>query len=348
MTTIMISKYRYIVAALVAGAMLASCEDDDHEYVPGEQDAADCMGVYFDADTPDEFLIMDEADYVTTITVHRLNSTSAASVPLVVTSTTDAIVFPSTVDFEAGSADATFEIDFTNMPTKQQETFSVTVPDSYIAHYKATNFDFKATALASQWEDAMLDGSDVIFFFSEKWEWFTDATVDITQSTFEPVVSKMQTLPGAARFRVLNLLNTGIDVTFSVALTTYEDYAGYYRISPLTNYRTMVDAYAESDPTTDYGDPYYNGWYVYDSGYGTANLVFRDSGKEAAIEGIGFWHYSESSGIECCFASLKEADSTSTDYNVAVMAVTTNDEDYYGLLPSWLYLSFRWDGPSGL
>ncbi len=336
----------------LAGAMVA-CDDDDTTYVWGEPDADDCMGVYFDADNGSDFILEPGGDCAVTLKMHRLLSTSAADVPLTLTSDIEGINMPSSVHFDAGESDAEIVVDFNNVPHKVMGHFSITVPDEYIRKYSLTYFNYESSILVSSWENANTDGSPVTFYLTET-NHVSYPLDEIVPAVYQPVESEMQVLPGTGKIKITNFLNSGVEITFEMTPSEMESYAGYYRVYPYDNFCTYIDAY-ESDT---YGDDWNNAWfltdpnvpegYSYSWDYASANLTLLD-GTSSPLTYVSFYAYDNTNGYEFCYMAPKgtEYQAMPLTFNAVNMWISGTPTGSV-TLPSYLYLYFKWDGESGL
>ncbi len=335
-------RFIYNTVAVLAVAtlpVLTACSDDD-DYTVGAADADDVMGVYFDADNPVDFIFIPGEGTDVTLTMHRLNTTAAASVPLLLTGDTEGITCPSTVDFEAGSADATIALNFDGIPVKQTVSFAIGVPAEYTNHYSATLYNYESTALISAWESANTDGSPVTFYFTSD-DGISLGTLDVTPVVYEPIQCEMEVLPGAGKIRIQNFMGAGNEMVFSFTPSPIADYEGLYRVCPETTdlIYSFVDAYGDES----YAETYYNAYFIMAdaSTYGTCYLNMLSDGSATTLSyPYVFWY---SSTAEYSYASLK---STSQAYNAVCMGIGGTPSGVS--LPTYFNLFFSWDGNSGL
>ena len=101
----------YMLAVAILSLGFAACSDDD-DYKPAPSVPEDCMQVYFSELNESEYEIAPEDLTGTTIdlTVMRLQTAQAASVPITAFQTGDLFVVPSSVEFAAGEDTATLSI----------------------------------------------------------------------------------------------------------------------------------------------------------------------------------------------------------------------------------------------
>ena len=102
---------KYILYALTATFVLASCSDDI-KYTPGEGEDTDCYGVYFPSQENAGDQELDPAEPTTlTFTAMRKNYNDAITVPVEVSSTQDGLFTVSEIKFEAGQEATTFSVE---------------------------------------------------------------------------------------------------------------------------------------------------------------------------------------------------------------------------------------------
>ena len=101
----------YMLAVAILSLGFAACSDDD-DYKPAPSVPEDCMQVYFSELNESEYEIAPEDLTGTTIdlTVRRLQTAQADSVPVPAFQTGDLFVVPSSVEFAAGEDTATLSI----------------------------------------------------------------------------------------------------------------------------------------------------------------------------------------------------------------------------------------------
>ena len=147
---------KYMFVALMSIFVLASCSDDD-KYVPGEQETADKVGVYFPT-TDGGNNEIDPADPTEfSIKVARMNTNGAVSVPLIVkTNENDVYQIPATADFADGAAETTVKVTFPDAEPGEAYTVTIEIPEEYFSLYKenADKVSFSTTYTRVKWENA--------------------------------------------------------------------------------------------------------------------------------------------------------------------------------------------------
>lgn len=143
---------KYILYALIATFVLASCSDDI-KYTPGEGEDTDSYGVYFPSQENAGDQELDPAEPTTlTFTAMRKNYNDAITVPVEVSSTQDGLFSVSEIKFEAGEVETTFSVDFPEAEVGKTYDCSIVVKDKkYALLYGeySNGLDFSVTRV--QW-----------------------------------------------------------------------------------------------------------------------------------------------------------------------------------------------------
>lgn len=111
-------KLAYMSALAMLATGIAACSDDD-DYTRAKPVPEDCMQVYFSELNESAYELAPDVLASTKIdlSVMRLQTADAASVPVKVYQTGDIFVVPATVDFAAGQATATLSVSFKEAAT---------------------------------------------------------------------------------------------------------------------------------------------------------------------------------------------------------------------------------------
>lgn len=159
---------KYLFVALAAG-MFASCSDEDNStWAPGEPDDASKAGAYFAASGFNFEVAPGEATSFD-VTINRLNTSSAASVPLKVSvNQDDVFTVPATAEFAAGAETATFKVDFSKAQVGTTYNLTIDVPAEYVATYKAVEgtISYSAQATIVKW-NLIATGKYYTWFFED-------------------------------------------------------------------------------------------------------------------------------------------------------------------------------------
>lgn len=191
---------------------LASCGNDD-EYQKGEETANPyCMAAYFASSNQAEYVFTPEDVAQSTtlgLTVKRMESDEAASVPVIVDKKDAVFQIPSTVEFAAGESTATLNIEFPNIEEKKECSFSIHLGEDYVDHYRDLDGSdvYAAKVVVSTWRQI---AKNVKF-------WFTNLSDTYNNKYF--YTGNLYQLEGQNRFRFEDFLGSGIDMQYSVVPT---------------------------------------------------------------------------------------------------------------------------------
>lgn len=150
---------KYIFVALAAVLSLAACTDEDNSYVVGEQDSADKAGVYFPSINPASTELSPEDETTVTYVVARKNKSGQITVPINVDSNDDNVFnVPSSVTFADGDSVADLKVTFPTAAVGTTYSFTVSVPDEYVATYKSYDgvnhgYSFTSSIVRVKWND---------------------------------------------------------------------------------------------------------------------------------------------------------------------------------------------------
>jgi len=140
-------KFTNILLALAAVTFaVASCQNKEPEYQPGEPDATGVFGVYFPAQEALGSHTYDPTmDPKVDITVSRKNTSGAATVPFNTQVSEEGVFNFGQINFADGQSETTLEVTFPNAVEGTQYSFSVTIDDpQYASKYNtgAISADF--------------------------------------------------------------------------------------------------------------------------------------------------------------------------------------------------------------
>lgn len=169
---------------IVSAGVLYSCSDNDYEWAPVPGAFA-----YLDAATPTSYTLSTDNTPIT-MTVYRSEAEGALSVPVTVTPASSdvavsAFTFPSSVEFAAGSKQATYTINYdsSELEFDLPQQFTLEFAEEYVSPYGIGNITITMT-YPSPWE---LLG--VATYIDEFW-WVNDdsdtAEVEVYQNGLDP------------------------------------------------------------------------------------------------------------------------------------------------------------------
>ena len=193
----------FFLSALVAVAGLFTACVEDTEIAPGPAVSEDCMEVYFVPATGEEYSFDIEADMskvVVPVKVARTYFTEAVTLPLIVSQSAQVFNVPESVEFEAGQAEATFNITI-NTPELGLQKVDISLGDdlSIVNPYLAVG--------------APIFGVTMEFF---KWKKVCDA--QLTSALFaNPRATTLENKEGTNKYRLPSLWANGYDFNFELS-----------------------------------------------------------------------------------------------------------------------------------
>ncbi len=193
-----VNAYLYLPLALLGLALSACQKGGGYEWAPKPD--ADSIQAYFLSSNTSEYILGEDATSIT-LSIGRMQSDFAASVPVVVDYSDEVFRIPSAVEFAAGEDTAELTIEFPDIPKMEEKSFIIRLDGAAVNPY------------------AVLDGSDVFTgkVVVSKWiELYDDAQLWLYEKLDCSCVSKLYWLEGFNRFRLENFLETGFDLSFSL------------------------------------------------------------------------------------------------------------------------------------
>lgn len=293
----------YLTLLILAGCLLAGCSDDD-KYTPGDPTPADCMNVYFLASNVSNYMLTPEemaANPSITLHMTRELATEAVAVPIVVEYKDEGLQVPSAVQFAAGQQNADLVIDFPTIEKFKTYKFSVRVADPYANHYAFSlqGCDrLTGSVFVTEWETVIQDARFYLYYDYD----------------FDQYYANIEHLMGMNKFRFVNFLNTGHDLTFSLdnAEFSSDDRATWTgEIIPLSH------AKYEDDNSM---------WYLVDDAGEFVTWNFDQHGVD--LSGMGFWN-------ETGYNTIDLSQSTGNGYMTSYLYYANGSE-------GWDYVMYYW------
>lgn len=192
-----------LLMALVAG--LTACTDDANtgDYEGGNQYVANSVQAYFASGNAASF-VHESDDEQDTITVARLNTQGAATVPVNIEYVdTAAITIPSSVTFADGESTAPLVVSIKGLEKKREYGFKVSIPEEYAANpyvEKDGTNSYEASEIISTWVLV----KDQVKIYAQG------------ESGFPTFYSQMYQLEGVNKFYLTDFMGTGTRLDFTI------------------------------------------------------------------------------------------------------------------------------------
>lgn len=240
---------------LVASLLVASCSDSD-KWEPGPQEN-DTMGVFFRELDKYDYSLEPDDNHIVNVTVGRIDSKDAATVPLKIVSCPEGVVVPESVSFDAGEEETSFVVDLTGMPYKTSGEVKLQIDPAFSTLYgEGSSVLEMNVTITGQW---IVLADNLVIDYSK-------GTYDYPDQQTELLM-----LEGTQRFKIPDFMNSGVDFVFTVDDPTKSD----PEIVPFTNCIWYDEVFPDEDNE-------YECWYLYD----TANQtypVWSPDGSEPKI-----------------------------------------------------------------
>lgn len=279
--------YHILAAALILP--FAGCSDSD-EWTPGPEDnnagtrayivKPDKTSYICDLDNPDSKAVVD-------VTVRRLITDEAITMPLVLESESEGITLKGTAEFAAGQAETTVSVDYDGIPESEWKTFTVSIPDDQYYTYGIGLPSLRYSVIKSRW----IECADKVTYY-----YWNTSSKDIYPKTY----GQMFQLEGTFQFKMTDFFGSGLEMEFIC------DSAKESKFLPIYN------ADYESAADTEY-----NSWYLYDEA--AQNWPTWTPGDVSGVPAIQYlWVYGysedEDTGEETLWSSITMIDDKSTLY----------------------------------
>lgn len=254
-----ISRYSVLAIAMLSMLVMGACSDDD-DFAPGEDLPAGSTGAFFSKSNETDINI-DEDPSTITLQVGRTDSTSDATVPIIVQhSDTSAIIVPQSVHFNAGEGTANLVISTNGLTIDRTYNLTLAIDSTQTNVYArggAPTISLKVMR-GTPWK---LFISGVTFYMNSNTSTYPQFTSDVYQYKKEN------------RFYIENFMGSGRNLEFSF------DSNGYNASDPMSSkgYISWTDpGYSDTENSWDYitdANGNYN-WSVERSNVGINTLGF--------------------------------------------------------------------------
>ncbi len=291
------------ILAIAALMPFAACSDKD-DWTPGPVDDATGVMAYFPAPatTYYEFNSNDDAaDMNIRVTVNRLITDEAISIPLILNCDYEGVTLSGNAVFAAGQESTYVTLACGGLPTGKEATVTLALPEDQVYTYGEGMTSTGYTVIKANWVEI----SDNVSYL------YTDYSYN---KIYPNTSAHMYHLEGTNRFMLTDFFGSGLDVRFECTSPDSQQF------SPLNN----------ADYDDDESD--YNGWYLYDEENQTyPEWVPGGLSGYPSIEYIEFYDSTDYSGMTMIYNS-----ETLYGYMWLVAAVIFSDNP-----DTWKYVYFQ-------
>lgn len=253
-------KSRYILLAASLSATMAACDETTLDYEPGDLVSSDCMNVFFSPDNENHFIFSSDElgdDYSVSLKLSRVKTDNAADVPVIVEMAAECFSIEQTAHFDAGETDTEIKVSFQGIPKSTAQKMFLRIPDEYVNMYAQQEGvgRYSGEVLLAEWRKIVKDAE--IYGYG---------------SSGVDYVADIYWLPGANRFRFMNWMESGLNVTFRLIGTAFDPdntTTWHGSLYPLDNY--------EERDYNDDGSLYR--WFLYDDDNGQRPRWYTSGGK---------------------------------------------------------------------
>lgn len=226
------------LAALALGAALTGCSDSD-DWTPGARDTETGTVAYFGPQAKYNYVFgsdADAADMAFDVTVRRVLTDAAVSLPLTVETEVEGFVCDPTVDFAAGEEEATFHVNCSGIPAGTVHDITISLPADQTDVYGPGVNQLSLTAIISDWQ--LLADPVTYYYFDSN-----------NMPLFDNTKGKLYHLKGTLMFKLTDFFGSGLEIPFSA--NTQSETA----FIPTANALKYIDVWGYDD---------YDCWYLYD------------------------------------------------------------------------------------
>lgn len=291
-------KLSYIImafATLIVPFALASCSDDD-DYTPAKDVAADCPTVYFSNVNESEIFVTSDSEKSFTLTLARQNTAGTITVPVIVETMTGSFHVPESVTFNDG--EATAELTVTYDEFEGGMNFMLSLGEDYVNPY------------------VELPGSTMFKVTLSQLNKVCDVAY-ATDTRFAKVTgSSIYAYSGVNKFRWVNFMGSGIDLTFTV--DTSNSSGAVFDANDITKLKGDIipmDYYTKDDYGYHFVNPAGSEDYV----------TWTPEGQTEAV--TKFYFYGYYSG-HYTYIDFSPGESSGTGYGYFWSSVVNSDDNY--------------------
>lgn len=227
------SKINIAFVGLFLGLNVVSCGDSS-DWTPGPQDNEIGVNAYFPTQSSYRFVFASDADkddMVIPVTVSRVATSEAVSIPVTLKSDVTGFTAPATVDFAAGEATADFVVNCSDIPQGTFQEFTLVLPEDETDVYGPGVSEISIKAVISDWN---VISDNVTYYYN---------------NMYPNTTGKLYHLNGTTMFRFTDFYGSGLELPFEATTGDMIELLPTANADPYYNY---------------YPEDAYNCWYLYD------------------------------------------------------------------------------------
>ncbi|MCM1491227.1 MAG: hypothetical protein NC095_10450 [Muribaculum sp.] len=193
--------YHILAASLMIS--FAGCSDSD-EWTPGPSDEAAGTRAYFISPTKTSYIFdseSDESEQIIDVTVARLDTENATSVPLALTSETEGFSLLGNAEFEAGQAKTTVSVSCSGLPMGQRASFTLAVPEDQFYTYGEGLPSVSFSAIKASWVEC---ADNVTYMYQ----------YDAGGNMYPNTHGQMFRLEGTNQYKLTDFFGSGLEMQF--------------------------------------------------------------------------------------------------------------------------------------
>lgn len=242
-------KIKSYIGMIVAcsGLIMTSCSDSS-DWAPGPADDECGVSAYFPDQTTRYIYASDEDPdaMVITVTVKRVDTASAVSIPLTSTTSATGFEIPAAVNFEAGEAEATFDVNCGGIPQGEMQSFTVALDPAQTDTYGPGVSEMKIEAIVSDW--TLISDNVTYYYFDSGY-----------QEEYPNTYGEMYHLKGTYMFRFSDFFGSGLDMPFEVSTPSRTGFVPTGNCMPYYYDDGTLNWYFYDDAISEYPDPWIPG-----------------------------------------------------------------------------------------
>lgn len=231
-------KFNILSFVLTFGMMAVSCSDSS-DWAPGPEDNDCGVSAYFPSQSSYRYIYgADEKpeNMNIVVTVKRVDTADAVSVPVEVSTSCEGFSVPATVDFAAGESESSIIVSCKDIPQGEMQNITLTLAQNETDIYGPGVTSLSLEAIISEWK---LISDNVTYYYMD-----ADG-----KKAYPNTYGEMYHLEGTYMFRLTDFFASGLEMPFEMPSSEKSYFV------PSGNYDIYANTYPEDA---------YECWYLYD------------------------------------------------------------------------------------